>query len=179
VSGAVRIRQLAPLPQVDVRFEPSDGALVERLTSAMSAPPPLTPNTVTPAEDGQGHWLWLGPDEWLVVGLEGAPAEVGPAIEATLRGAAGDAFLTTVDVSANRVALEVAGPDAQALLAFGCALDLDHPAFGAGRCAQTLVARAGVVLWQLDELPTYRLLVRPSFVAYLQTWLEDAATGLG
>jgi sarcosine oxidase subunit gamma len=42
-----------------------------------------------------------------------------------------------------------------------------------------MVARAGVILWGVDELPTYRLLVRPSFVAYLQAWLEDAATGLG
>ena len=84
-----------------------------------------------------------------------------------------------MDVSANRVGLEIAGPDARRLLAFGCALDLDHPAFGAGRCAQTMVARAGVILWQVDEVPTYRLLVRPSFAAYLEAWLEDAALGLG
>ena len=103
----------------------------------------------------------------------------GEPVEAALRGAAGEAFLTTVDVSANRVGIEVAGPDAARLLAFGCSLDLDHPAFGMGRCAQTVVARAGVVLWQVDEVPTYRLLVRPSFAAYLHAWLEDAATGLG
>jgi sarcosine oxidase, subunit gamma len=178
MSGAVRIRQMRPLPQVDVRFDPADAALVARLATAMTAPPPLAPNTVGAADDGEGHWLWLGPDEWLIVGVEGGPDEVGPAVEAALRDAAGDAFLTTVDVSANRVGLEVAGPDAERLLAFGCSLDLDHPAFGAGRCAQTMVARAGVILWQVDEVPTYRLLVRPSFAAYLQAWLEDAATGL-
>ena len=176
--SAVRIRQMGPLPQVDVRFDPADGPLVERLATTMTAPPPLAPNTVSAADDGEGHWLWLGPDEWLVVGQEGGPDEVGPAVEAALRDAAGDAFLTTVDVSANRIGLEVAGPGAEALLAFGCSLDLDHPAYGAGRCAQTVVARAGVILWQVDELPTYRLLVRPSFASYLQAWLEDAATGL-
>jgi sarcosine oxidase subunit gamma len=170
---------MAPLPQVDVRFDASDAALVERLATATTARPPRTPNTVAAADDGEGHWLWLGPDEWLIVGPEGGAAAVGPAIETALREAAGEAFLTTVDVSANRIGLEVAGPDARALLAFGCALDLDHPASGAGRCAQTMVARAGVILWAVDELPTYRLLVRPSFVAYLQAWLEDAATGLG
>jgi sarcosine oxidase subunit gamma len=179
VSGAVRIRQLAALPQVDVRFDPSDAALLDRLTVATGVRPPVDPNSVASAEGEAGHWLWLGPDEWLVVGGEGEPDAGGPALEAALRVAAADAFLTTVDVSANRVALEVAGPDAGALLAFGCALDLDHPAFGAGRCAQTLVARAGVILWQVDELPTYRLLVRPSFAAYLEAWLEDAAVGLG
>ena len=174
----VRIRRMAPLPQVDVRADPSDEALLDRLAAATTARPPLVPNTVAAAADGEGHWLWLGPDEWLIVGQEGASEDVGRAVEAVLHAAAGDAFLATVDVSANRVGLEIAGPGAERLLAFGCSLDLDHPAFGAGQCAQTMVARAGVVLWQVDELPTYRLLVRPSFAAYLQAWLEDAAVGL-
>jgi sarcosine oxidase, subunit gamma len=179
VTGSVRIRHLAPLSQVDVRFDPSDGDLVDRVSRALAGPPPVVADSVTATTDGLAHWLWLGPDEWLVVGQEGAPEDSAHGIELALRAAAGDAFLTTVDVSANRIGLEVAGPDAQALLAFGCALDLDHPAFGAARCAQTLVARAAVILWQVDELPTYRLLVRPSFAAYLHAWLEDAAVGLG
>jgi sarcosine oxidase subunit gamma len=179
MSGDVRIRPMARLPQVDVRFDPGDAALVDRLAMAMTAPPPLTPDTTMAAEDGDGHWLWLGPDEWLVVGLEGRGDEVGPEIEQALRVAAGDAFLTTVDVSANRVGLEVAGPGARDLLAFGGSLDLEAPAFGPGRCAQTNVARANVILWQVDDAPTYRLLVRPSFVAYLQAWLDDAESGLG
>jgi len=176
--SAVRIRRMGSLPQVDVRFDPTDAGLASRLAATMTASAPVVPDTVSAAADGEGHWLWLGPDEWLIVGQEGGADEVGPAVEAALHDAAAGAFLTTVDVSANRVGLEVAGPGAEALLAFGCALDLDHPAFGAGRCAQTLVARAGVILWQVDELPTYRLLVRPSFAAYLEAWLEDAATGL-
>jgi sarcosine oxidase subunit gamma len=34
-----------------------------------------------------------------------------------------------------------------------------------------------VILWQLDDRPTYRLLVRPSFAAYLAAWLTDAIEG--
>lgn len=173
------IRRLGPLPQVDVRFDPTDAALVARLTAMAGVAPPLAANTVAAAPGGQGHWLWLGPDEWLVVGPEGGGPEIAPAVEAALRGGAGDAFLTTVDVSANRVGLEVSGAHARDLLAFGCSLDLDPPAFGPGRCAQTLVARAGVVLWQVDDGPTFRLLVRPSFLAYLEAWMDDAAIGLG
>jgi sarcosine oxidase subunit gamma len=63
-------------------------------------------------------------------------------------------------------------------LAFGCSLDLEAPSFRPGRCAQTLLARAGVIVWQTDDAPTYRLLVRPSFVAYVLAWLDDAADGL-
>ena len=101
-------------------------ALLARIGEALAAVPPTTPNTVTAATDGEGHVLWLGPDEWLVVAREGAPAEVAAAIEAALREAAGDAFLTTVDVSANRVGIEIAGPAPRDLLASGCALDLER-----------------------------------------------------
>ena len=85
---------------------------------------------MTAATDGQGHVLWLGPDEWLVVAREGAPSDVAAAIEAALREAAAGAFLTTVDVSANRVGIEIAGPDALELLAAGCALDLERAPAG-------------------------------------------------
>lgn len=44
-----------------------------------------------------------------------------------------------------------------------------------------MVARAGVVLWCIADHPepVFRLLVRPSFAAYLETWLRDAEDGLG
>lgn len=43
-----------------------------------------------------------------------------------------------------------------------------------------MVARAGVVLWCIADHPepVFRLLVRPSFAAYLAAWLTDAAVGL-
>ena len=178
MSGVVTIRRLASLPQVDVRFDAGDAPLVARLSDAMTAPPPTAPNTTAAAADGDGHWLWLGPDEWLVVGREGGGEDVGPAVEAALRQAAGEAFLTTVDVSANRVVLELDGPGARDLLAFGCSLDLDDRAFPTGSCAQTNVARANIILWRREDA-VWWLFVRPSFVAYLLAWLDDAQAGLG
>ena len=59
------------------------------------------------------------------------------------------------------------------MLARGCALDLHPSVFPPGRCAQTLVARAQVILYRPDE-HTFRLLVRPSFADYLRAWLRDA-----
>ncbi|MEO5884910.1 MAG: sarcosine oxidase subunit gamma family protein [Candidatus Limnocylindrales bacterium] len=169
------------MAQVDLRADPADIALQARLAAVLTVAPPIDANTVAAAADGQGHVLWLGPDEWLVVGREGAGDEVGPAIAAALQGAAEGAFVTTVDVSANRVGVEVEGTSARDLLAFGCALDLAARIFGPGCCAQTMVARAGVVLWLRDEDPSPRfwLLVRPSFATYLEMWLRDAEVGLG
>jgi sarcosine oxidase subunit gamma len=171
----VTIRELGPMPQVSMRADPSDAALLGRIGEALAARPPTAPNTVTAAADGEGHVLWLGPDEWLVVGREGAPAGTAPAIETAVRAAARDAFVTTVDVSANRVGVEIAGSGAADLLASGCALDLERGLLPGG-CAQTLLARANVVLWHVADAPepVYRVLVRPSFVRYLWTWLRDA-----
>ncbi|MGW0201911.1 sarcosine oxidase subunit gamma family protein, partial [Nonomuraea sp. NPDC003201] len=57
--------------------------------------------------------------------------------------------------------------------AHGCALDLHPRAFGPGRCAQTMLARAQVVLVPRED--GFLVLVRSSFAAYLAEWLLDAA----
>jgi sarcosine oxidase, subunit gamma len=131
---------------------------------------PTEPNTV--AGDASRAALWLGPDEWLVVGPPGSEMEFEAEFRAT--GA------TVVDVSANRTTLELRGPRFRELLEFGCPIDLHPRVFGPGRCAQTLLARANVLIWYVadDPDPLYRLLVRPSFAAYVAAWLADAADGL-
>lgn len=170
------IRRGEAMAQVDVRFDPADVALRIRLEAVVGAAFPTTANTVSTSSSSLYDVLWLAPDEWLVVGAAGFER----AIESALAEAASEGLATTVDVSANRVVLEVSGPDARALLEFGCAIDLGPGRFGPGSCAQTLVARAGVVLWYVTDrpAPTYRLLVRPSFSGYLEAWLRDAAVGL-
>ena len=164
-----RLREVPFLTQVDMRLDPSDDA-VRGAVEAVVGPLPLEPNTFT--GDDAGSVLWLGPDEWLLVG----PPDGAQALEAQLREALGEAAsrVAVVDVSANRTTLELSGPDARRALESGCPIDLHPRAFGPGRCAQTLVARANVILQQLDDEPAYRLYVRPSFAAYLAAWLTDA-----
>lgn len=118
---------------------------------------PVEPNTI--AEVDGRTVLWLGPDEWLVLGGREADFPRASAV---------------VDVSANRVVFEAAGEDAAAVLATGCALDLDPSVFAPGRCAQTLLARAQVILWR-RELDRWWILVRPSFAPYVRAWLADAS----
>jgi len=69
-------------------------------------------------------------------------------------------------VSANRAVIDLRGPGRLALLASACSLDLD-PAGGwvPGVCAQTLLARAQVILQELPDAT--RLFVRPSFADYV------------
>ena len=114
--------------------------------------PPMAPNTVV------GDAIWLGPDEWLVLGGHEEDYAELPA---------------AVDVSANRVCLELSGEGAADVLAGGCALDLHPTVFPPGTCAQTLLARAQVILYRTDE-DVFRLLVRPSYADYLHDWFTDA-----
>jgi len=161
------------LAAVSVRLDPADIALLERVEDALGIALPVTPNTVSGDADGR-HALWMGPDEWLIIG----PAGTAPAIESAVRDGADDAFVVTVDVSANRVAFERSGPGARELLGSGCPIDLHPRTFGAGSCAQTLLARANVLLHQTGDEPRYRIWVRPSFARYLAAWLTDAEVGV-
>jgi len=121
------------------------------------APPPGFPTEPNTTAEVDGRLvLWLGPDEWLVLG----------ATEADYPEAA-----AAVDVSANRVAFELAGDCAGDVLAQGCSLDLD--ALTPRRCAQTLLGRVQVILVRPDAA-TWLVLPRPSFAPYLRAWLEDA-----
>ncbi|MFE5581254.1 sarcosine oxidase subunit gamma [Kitasatospora sp. NPDC056531] len=163
----VRLREVPFHAQLNLRLDPA-GAAAARVGTALGAALPAQADTAVRAGDLQ--LLWLGPDEWLVVGPDGS----GPTTEWLLRAALADEPGSVVDVSANRTTLELTGPAARQVLEKGCSLDLHPRAFAPGRCAQTTVSKVNVVLHQLDEAPSYRLLVRGSFAQYLADWLLDA-----
>lgn len=162
-GGEVALEHVPFLTQVDLRLDPSE---VERAPY----PLPVEPNTTW--EEGHRAALWLGPDEWLILGAPGTATAIGAELETALAGT----HHSVVDVSANRAALELSGPGSKDLLSKGCSLDLDpRGGWVAGRCAQTLLARVPVILHERAE--TTGILGRPSFADYLVDWLIDAAGG--
>ena len=169
------LHELPFLTQLDLRLDADDAEARKAVESVIGALP-IEPTTVHGG--AEAAVLWLGPDEWLVVG----PADREPVLEAQLHAALGDARgrVAIVDVSANRTTLELRGSRVRELLEFGCPIDLHSRAFGPGRCAQTLLARANVLIWFVTDEPepAFRMLVRPSFAAYVAAWLADAADGL-
>jgi sarcosine oxidase subunit gamma len=48
--------------------------------------------------------------------------------------------------------------------------------FGVDRCAQSHLAKAPILIRQVDESPSFEIVVRRSFADYLWVWLEDAAS---
>jgi sarcosine oxidase, subunit gamma len=164
--GAVTLHEVPYLAQVDLRVDPGSPA-APRIAAALGAPLPVHPGTV--AAGGARSVLWLGPDEWLVLGPDGD----APAILRALRTALGATHGSVIDVSASRTTLELSGRRARDVLEKGCSVDLHPRSFQPGRCAQTLLARSQVLLWRPGDR-TYRLLVRGSFAEYVAEWLLDA-----
>jgi sarcosine oxidase subunit gamma len=149
--GRLDTVEVAHLAQIDVRCAEEDAARMGF---------PLEPNTV--GGGPERGVLWLAPDEWLVVGLPGTAPMIVAEFEAALAGT----HHAVVDVSANRTVIELRGAARHALLASGCPLDLElDGGWVPGRCAQTLFARAQVILQEMD-LAT-RVFVRPSFANYV------------
>ncbi len=171
--GDLSIAELPFLSQVNFRVDPNDANLMERVASGLGGLAlPLLPNTVTSRGDRRA--LWLGPDEWLIVGPDGKQAAFLDALGVALAGA----FGSIVDVSANRTVLDIRGSKALELLAHGVAIDLHPRSFGPGRCAQTFLAKAQVIIELRNEEATFHVWVRTSFASYVAAWLLDAAASI-
>ncbi len=151
-GGGVDCRTIPFFAQVDLRLDPAH---------AGRSPIPLPLEANTAQEAGPRAALWLGPDKWLVLG----PADSAAGIAADLDRALDGLHRSIVDVSANRVVLELSGPERLDLLSTGCPIDLHPRAWGPGRCAQTLFGRAPVILHERSDATA--VLVRPSFADYV------------
>ena len=161
-GGAIAMAEIPFLTQLDLRLDPDGPA-------AAAVGFKLPGQACTSARSGDVDVLWLGPDEWLVVGPPGAAER----LTGQLRSAVGTEHASVVDVSAQRTTLALSGPSVRDLLAGGCAIDLHPRVFGPGDCVQTELAHAPVVLLRRD--PGFWVFVRASFAAHLVDWLVDAS----
>jgi sarcosine oxidase subunit gamma len=121
--------------------------------------------------------LWLGPDEYLLLGgingLEVAGEEsqaAAGALELALR----DKPHALVDISHRQFALEVSGAHAATILNGGCPLDLDLSEFPIGMCTRTVFAKADIVLWRTRE-DAFHVEVWRSFGGYVSGLLYEIA----
>lgn len=168
VPGVVALRDSGFFGQIDLRGDPADSSFLAEVRQVLGLDLPTNANTV--AVSGDRAALWLSPDEWLIVVPFATRAQTIDDLKRALAGK----HVSITDVSSNRTILELSGSKSREVLAKGCGLDLHPRAFKAGQCAQTVVARSQAVIWQMDETPTYRVLVRPSFAAYLTDFFIDA-----
>ena len=157
---------------INLRGKMRDPGFLDAVAAALGQALPVEVNTLT---DGEHRCYWLGPDEWLVTTDEENRVALLERLSEQLAGR----HTAINDVTGGNVVLHLEGPRAREILATGCTLDLDAGVFQAGACAQSGLAKAGVLIGLLDDTPRFELIVRRSFADYLQRWLRHAGRHRG
>jgi sarcosine oxidase, subunit gamma len=168
-TAELSIREVPFAVQIDLRGNSHSGEFPAAAYGILGGDLPLAPNTFTRMSSLDA--LWLGPDQWLLVSFGNAATS---GLEAGLRRALAGQHASIVDVSDCRAVLDLSGPQSRQVLLQGLSLDLHPRTFGPGQCAQTLLARAPIILQQLTDAPSYRIFVARSFSHYMVKWLCDA-----
>lgn len=171
-DAGLRLAVMASTVQVNLRGRPDDAAFVEAVESVLQQPLPLQPNTVS---ENRHRLFWLGPDEWLLAAARSEVPDLVNRLEAAVQGR----HASVNDVSGGQLLIRLEGPAAREALAAGCTLDLQPEVFPAGRCAQTGLAKAAVLLCPLASQAGFDLFVRRSFADYLLQWLDRVAGSRG
>ena len=158
---------------INLRLDISDDGNVDALGNILGMEIPIERNTVN--INGEVSVLWLGPDEWLILTTECYPNSM---LDRLSKGLIGK-VASIVDMSGGQTVINLDGPNSMNLLAKGCTLDLHPRVFGDGKCAQTIIAKTGVIIRKIDNSPSYDLIVRRSYADYLVLWIKDAAREYG
>ena len=161
----VQIVEVPLLHYVNIRGRIEDG-VIGAMGGSLGISLPVKPNTV--ADNGVIRAYWLGPDEWLLVSVGRDAKDMVETARRSLAGLHG----AVTDVSSGYTMLKLSGGGGANVLAKGCGLDLHSRVFGAGQCAQSLIAKCPVLLERPEE---FRIIVRRSYADYLWQWLLDAA----
>ena len=164
---ALRVGQ-QHLAVVNLRGNARDPAFVLSVQQALGLALPVS--ACTTLANQRLRLVWVGPDDWFVLGPQGEQA----ALVAALRLALGDQHAAVTDVSSGYFVVSLAGPSARDLLAQGCPMDFHPSAFHADQAATTHFYKVGITLWQTGDASGFELLVRRSFIDHF--W-QLAATG--
>ncbi len=166
-------RERALLGHINLRGNPQDPRFLTAVQTVLGVAPPVAPNRVV---DARGNTLyWLGPDEWLAVTADERSDGLEDALRAVLVGVRS----AVTDVSGGQTVLMLRGGSVREVLAKGCPLDLHPRVFDVGQCSQSHLAKAPILIRQLDRQPSFEIVIRRSFAAYFWLWLEDASAEFG
>ena len=118
-----------------------------------------------------------GPRAWLALD-HGDFGSGGANLVTALRQGLGETA-AVIEQSSGYIVLRIAGPKARATFEKGLGIDLHPRAFQAGDAASTSCAHLNVVIWQIDDAPTYDVAVPRSFAAAFCHWLRESAAEFG
>lgn len=111
--------------------------------------------------------LWIGPDEWFVIGPQGT------GLEEKLNKVKSGLF-SVVPIGHRNTGMFVSGKNAVAVLNAGCPQDLSLDAFPISACTRTIMGKAEIILWRKDE-HRFHVECWRSFSNYVWKHLTEAA----
>lgn len=116
----------------------------------------------------------LSPGQWMLISSKKDSDTFAGKINSKLKN---NGYVS--EQSDSRVVFRISGSRARELMQKGCRLDLHESVATKGWCAQTQIAQAGVILHQVDDKPTYDVLVFAGFAQHFAEWLEHTGAQLG
>jgi heterotetrameric sarcosine oxidase gamma subunit len=114
-------------------------------------------------------FVWLGPDQWLAIADRASGRDLEVELKQHLAGLA-----SVVDQSDGRVVVRVSGPLAREVLAKGIPIDLHPRTFALNAAAITHASHIGVLIWRIDDAPTFELAMFRSYADSFAHWLLEA-----
>lgn len=169
----VSVRERSRLGHLNLRGNPYDQVFLDSVQSCLGLTLPLKANSAS--SNSTATALWLGPDEWLLVTPRAERRELVSALSETLC----HRFFAVTDITDSQTIFRISGPRAVDVLRKNCSLDLHPRVFQPGCCAQTAIAKVGVLIHFVDCSPCLDLIVRRSFAEYFALWVQDAGSEYG
>jgi len=143
----------------------ADEKTAKKLGLAIGLDLPLKPGATHTRNNNTA--LWIGPDEWLLIGSLNAK------LEAALGKVKNQTF-SAVPVSHRNTAIIVSGPNAANTLNSGCPRDLSLDGFPEKTCSRTIFGKAEIILWRTGA-QEFHVECWRSFSDYVWKFLVDAA----
>ena len=158
---------------INLRGNPQDPAFAQAVQQALDLPLPVA--ACSSIANAQLRVVWVGPDDWFVIGAAGEQESIAQRLRAALSGQ----HYSVSDVSGGYFMVSLAGVQARDVLAQGCPLDLHPSVFKPGQSAGTLFFKVGIYLWQRDTTPTFEMLVRRSFIDHFWQLINHCTLDCG
>jgi methylglutamate dehydrogenase subunit D len=147
-----------------------DAALMARIADRFGVELPSGPVRSAQRETA---FVGIGPGTWLAC-REAADPNWASELATTLSGLA-----SVSDQSSGYAVLRITGPAARDLLSRGAFIDFHPSVFAPRSTAVTTIAHIGVMLWQLDDTPTYDVALFRSYAVSFWHWIEITCAAIG
>lgn len=165
----LRISEQADLGIATIMSRGLDEQLAQCVSSQFNVELPSGP---TRSSYKDISFVGIGPGTWLCCRQGATPTWVGE-LTSQVAGLA-----SVSDQSSGYTVLRLSGAAARVLLSRGAFIDLDALVFGSGSAAVTDIAHIGVIMWQLDDVPTYEVAIFRSLTESFLHWIEMTSAAI-